>query len=158
MGITLDIHLPNKDCFPYLLKRLKKIHYYISYLEISADYLYLSEETVIKKARVAAKKINVKYINRYKLSIGDSSPDERFFTNKIYYWGAPPKKMIFAIYTPYSKPLLPQKVPCIHTEWRLTSSKTVWKYAKVTSLEDLADFDFEQFFKNQFQRSYLRIY
>jgi len=153
MGATLDIELPNKKCFPYLLHRLKNIHYYISYLEISTDFLYRFEETAIKKVKRAAKTINIKYINHHKPCLNQrSSPDERFFTNDIWYWGPSDAKIRFIMYTPYSKPLLPEKIPCIHTEWRLKSSHTIWKYAKVISLEDLADFNFDQFYRNQCRR------
>ena len=153
MGCTLDIHLPNEKCLPFLHNRLKKVYYYISYLEIAADFLYQSKKTVIKKAKMAAKKICVKYINHHKACIDQkSSPDERFFANDIWYWGTTDSKRKFVMYTPYSKPLLPKKVPCIHTEWRLKGSNIIKKYAKASSLEDLIYFNFDQFYENQCRR------
>jgi len=152
-GSTLDIHLPYEKCLQILHDRLKNVYYYISYLEISADFLYQSKQTVIKEAKRAAKKICVKYFNHHKPCLDQkSSPDERFFTNDIWYWGTKDSKRIFVMYTPYSKPLLPQKVPCIHTEWRLKGSNTIRKYAKVSSLEDLVYFDFDQFYEYQCRR------
>lgn len=147
-GCTLDIHLPSDYCLR-LLKTLLPFTtaYYISYVEITADFPCKSKLIAKRRVRSAAQKLAIKNNSHFKYYIKKpQNPKGRFFENKIWYWGDKDRDMKFVMYACYSKAALPSKIPCAHIEWRIRKSRLIRKYTGIHTIDDLIKFYFRGFF------------
>lgn len=153
-GCTLDFHFPNKQCIKLLIKSMHSINlYYISYLEITADFPCPSAEKAKAKASVASQKIIVKNNSHYKHDIHpEEAPEGKYLGNEIWYWGIGKREMRLTIYYAYTETNRRLNIPCVHMEWRLRRARTIGKYTGVRKLEDLLDSDFHDFFQNHCRR------
>lgn len=149
----IEIEQPEMEVFLLLAKHEEfmsgyKKPYKISHIEIARDAFCSSKRESIILRDFILKHRRVKYSTEHSVYEQKDSNEltisEIKYSDKTGYWGS--KKAKLAMYPRISKKA---NVYCVHDEYRFWNASNIKKKTGISTLNDVINFNFEQFFKQQ---------
>jgi len=142
----IEIEQPEMEVFLILTKYEKFMPgYKISYIEIARDTPYSSKTIAVSSLDFILKYRRVRYATNYK--IVDSNYSNKLIISEIRYsgrtgyWSNNSAKLVT-----YSCNSKKKNIPCIHDEYRFHGAGNIKRKTGLSTLNDVINFDFEQFF------------
>jgi hypothetical protein len=154
----LEIEQPEMEVFLLLAKYEKfmskheepKSKYKISYIEIARDSLCSSKKESLVYCDFILKHLRRRYSREQFVFDSENSKEliisETKYSGKTLYCGSKQSKSKLIMYPRMSKKV---DEPCVHFEHRLRGASNIKKKTGISALDDLINFDFEQFFTQQ---------
>jgi hypothetical protein len=151
----LEIEQPEMEVFLLLAKYEKfmsiceepKSKYKISHIEIARDVICSSKKESLIHRDFMLEHLRRRY-SREQLVYVSKEPiiSEIKYSDKTGYWGRERSKSKLIMYPRISKKV---NEPCVHSEYKFWGASNIKKKTGISTLNDLINFDFEQFFTQQ---------
>lgn len=145
----IEIEQPEMEVFSLLAKHEKFMsEYKISYIEIARDTLCSSKKETKILFDFKLKHLRRKYLRKHEVCGSNNSDklkkSKTKYSDETGYWGTDNAKL--AMYECISKKA---NVPCVHDEYRFRGASNIKGKTGISTLNDMINFDFEQFFTQQ---------